>query len=350
MKTMNRDKTDILLLFGGQSAEHPISIRSARAVISNLDRDRYRIELVYIHRNGHWSRLSGPDFTEAELETLPAQAPAPWGPHRSTPVFPFQDLSPDIVFPILHGPNGEDGRLQGYLQMLGIPFVGCTSVGSMLAMDKGLSKGMSQLAGIPVVGYQVFNRGEENMAAAVNRAFTYPVFVKPCNLGSSVGISRVDRPEALDSALSLALEHDERIIVEQGIPVREIELSVLGRYPDIRVSAPGELMPHNAFYDFNDKYVDGQTTFSLPAPLTPDQTQEAQNLAREAYRIHQLDGFARVDLFLHKETGRFYLNEINTIPGFTEISMFPKLWQLEGISFPVLLDTLIQLGFETTGS
>jgi len=326
----------LLIIFGGRSDEHPISIRSAQSILNNLSRESYDITLLYIHRCGEWSILPKLSIEESELNLAKRY-------HIKCP-FPFNDLSPDIVFPVLHGPNGEDGRLQGYLQMLNIPFVGCSAVGSILAMDKGLSKVISQQAGLPTVHYQVFSHGEDHIEKQIDHTFSYPVFIKPCNLGSSVGISRVESYSKLTEAIGLAFQHDKRIIVEQGIPIREIELSVMGRYPDIRVSQPGELIPHNAFYDYDDKYVGGLTTFSLPAELSPSQREQAQALARKAYVVHQLDGFARVDLFLHKENHTFYLNEINTIPGFTEISMFPKLWQLEGLTFPMLLDNLVNMG------
>jgi len=327
---------NLLVIFGGQSDEHPVSIRSAQAVVGNLSRKRYHIRLLYIHRNGEWSILPGLSIEAEQLGTLER--------HSAREPFPLHILKPDIVFPVLHGPNGEDGRIQGWLQMLGIPIVGCTAVGSMLAMDKGVSKTISMQAGLPVVGNRVFNWGETDISKQITGQFSFPVFIKPCNLGSSVGISKVEAESDLPRAIETAFRHDKRIIVEQGIPVREIELSVMGRWPDIRVSQPGELIPHNDFYDYNDKYVDGKTGFSLPAHLSPDQWEEARSLARKAYAVHQLDGFARADLFLHKESGRFFFNEINTIPGFTEISMFPKLWQLEGLSFSDLLDTLVDMG------
>lgn len=340
----------VLLMFGGKSDEHPISIRSAKAILSHLSPKKYQVNLLYIHRNGDWSLLPDSAIDESRLTQQKALAPLPWNRHKTKPPFPFQGITPDIVFPVLHGPNGEDGRLQGFLQMQGIPFVGSSAVGSLLSMDKGLSKTLCEQAGLPIVPYRVFSKGEQAIAPLVLQKFSFPVFVKPCNLGSSVGISRVDAPSDLDAAITLAFDHDHRIIVEQGIPVREIEISVLGRFPEIRVSQPGELVPHNRFYDYNDKYLDGKTSFSLPADLNPSQVEEARDLARRAYTLHQIDGYARVDLFLHKESGRFYLNEINTIPGFTEISMFPKLWQLEGLTFPALLDILIELGFGSSGS
>lgn len=340
----------VLLLFGGQSAEHAVSIRSAQAILNNLSRDRYRISLAYIHLSGNWSFVPGQTIDEAKLAQLEPQAPLPWGRHQDRNALPLQTIRPDIVFPVLHGPNGEDGRLQGFLQMLGIPFVGCSAVGSMLAMDKGLSKSISQLAGLPIVDYMVFARGQAGIEMQILEQFSFPIFIKPCNMGSSVGISRVESAAELPKAIELAFSHDERLIAEQGIPVREIELSVMGRFPDIRVSQPGELIPHNEFYDYNDKYIDGLTDFALPARLTPELSAQARDLAARAYALHLLDGYARVDLFLHKENGQLYFNEINTIPGFTEISMFPKLWQLEDLPFSTLLDKLVDMALSRPAS
>lgn len=335
-----KNPINLLVIFGGRSDEHPVSIRSAQAVVGNLSESRYRIRLLYIHRNGDWSILPGSSLEETQLDSLHR--------HSAREPFPLHSLEPDLVFPVLHGPNGEDGRLQGWLQMLGVPLVGCTAVGSMLAMDKGLSKSISQLAGLPVVDYLVFHQGQDGIETQILERFSFPIFIKPCNMGSSVGISRVESAEELPKAIELAFRHDQRLIAEQGIPVREIELSVMGCYPDIRVSQPGELIPHNRFYDYNDKYIDGLTTFSLPARLTAEQCTQARDLAARAYALHLLDGYARVDLFLHQESGRFYFNEINTIPGFTEISMFPKLWELDGLSFSQLLDTLAEMALTRT--
>ena len=341
---MTQQKIDLLLVFGGQSEEHAISLRSAQAVLNNLSEDRYTVSLLYIHRNGAWSILPKGEIDEQSLGALAPRAPLPWGKHKGHKAFPFGELAPDIVFPILHGPNGEDGRLQGFLQMMGIPLVGCSAPGSLLSMDKGLSKAISREAGLKVARHRVFQKGDSGIIEQIFATLPFPLFVKPCNLGSSVGISRVDNTRDLPKALELAFSLDRRIIVEEGLPVREIELSVMGRSPNIWVSQPGELIPHNLFYDYNDKYIEGKTQFALPADLTQTQRDEAREMARKAYSLHQLDGFARVDLFLHKESGNFYFNEINTIPGFTEISMFPKLWQLEGITFPDLIDRLVDIG------
>ncbi|MBN1196388.1 MAG: D-alanine--D-alanine ligase, partial [Candidatus Aminicenantes bacterium] len=250
----------------------------------------------------------------------------------------------DICFPVLHGPNGEDGRVPALLELEGIPFVGAGSMGSALAMDKGTAKTLFRAAGIDTPDFLVFARNHiEEIHRNVTKHLAWPVFVKPCNLGSSVGITKVKNAADLAEAVDLAFRHDSRIIVEQGIQGREIEVAVMGN-DSLEVSPPGELTPYNEFYDYADKYLDGKTSFTIPAALPPDTTKQIRDLAARAFRCLNLFGLSRVDFFLEEPGGRILVNEINTMPGFTEISMFPKLFLLEGYSFQSLITRLIDYG------
>ncbi len=334
-------KTSIALLFGGKSAEHAISLRSAAAIYHHLDRDRFEPVLVYINRAGDWCLTRNDSFREAEYAGEPYASFLPWQGREA-----IAALDADIYFPVLHGPNGEDGRVQGLLEMAGKPFVGAGSFASALAMDKAVAKMLFARDGLAVADFLVFTRPDPQTACAlVEERLQYPVFVKPCSLGSSVGIRKVTSADQLPAALELAFSYDNKVLVEKAIRMREIEVSVMGN-EELLVSPPGELIPSREFYDYEDKYVLNQTRFEIPVRLGRELEETVRHTALRAYRSLFLNGMARVDLFLESGTQAVLVNEINTIPGFTEISMFPKLWQVQGISFTDLLSRLVDYGFE----
>jgi D-alanine-D-alanine ligase len=338
-------KIGVGLIFGGRSAEHEISLISAAAVHKNLDPAKFTVRCLYITRQGLWKAVEAPSSDIQTLEAGPAFSFLPWQAGTRAEA-PFAD----IYFPVLHGPFGEDGTIQGLFEMAGVPYVGAGVTGSALGMDKALAKSVLRDHGLPVVPYEAVREREwMNAPAAVlrrlRRSLPLPLFVKPANLGSSVGITKVTDRTALPAALATAFRYDATALVEKGIAGRELELSVIGNDAP-EASLPGEVIPFREFYDYADKYIDGRTRFAIPAALPPSTTARVRALGVDAYRALAASGMARVDFFLEKGTRRVYINEINTIPGFTEISMFPKLWAVSGLPFPRLLERLIALGFE----
>lgn len=263
------------------------------------------------------------------------------------------DIDADIYFPVLHGPCGEDGTIQGLFEMADVPYVGATVLSSALGMDKAVAKTLFKINGLPVVKHLIlfesdWQRQRNKILSKIHREFSMPFFVKPANLGSSVGITKVKTQTQSESALEEAFQYDRKILVEEGIQGKELECSVLGN-ENPRASLPGELIPFREFYDYKDKYVEGKTSFVIPAKIPSSVAEEIQRLSLEAFKAIDCSGMARVDFLMDEETGRIFLNEINTIPGFTEISMYPKLWQVSGLPFPKLLDTLVKLGLERHG-
>jgi D-alanine-D-alanine ligase len=335
----------VAILFGGRSAEHEVSIRSASAVFRNLDRRKYRIAPIFINKRGRWKRVASPLLPPADLRRGPFAGFLPWA---GTP--PAPPLKADIYFPVLHGPYGEDGTIQGLLEMADVPYVGPAVLGSAAGMDKAVMKVLLESHGVPVVRYKILRETEwlknpDKILSMLRREFRLPVFVKPANLGSSVGISKVKIEENLPAALELAFLYDRKILVEEGIRGRELECSILGNDAPV-ASLPGEVVPYREFYDYNDKYIDGKTTFHIPALLPAAVVKAIRTLAIKAFTACECEGLSRIDFFLEEGSGRLYVNEINTIPGFTEISMYPKLWEVSGLPFPRLLDRLLELGFE----
>ncbi len=338
-------KTTVALLFGGRSAEHDISVLSARAIFRNLDRRKFRPISIYIDRDGRWRRVASPLFAADKLARRPAAGFLPWAGRPLAR--PFQA---DIYFPVLHGPYGEDGTIQGLLEMADVPFVGAGVLGSAAGMDKAVMKILFEARGVPVVPYRVVHETEWRKAPGsvltrLRRAFSPPIFVKPANMGSSVGITKVRRSAEARAALELAFRYDRKVIVEAGIRGRELECSVLGNDRPA-ASLPAEIVPFRDFYDYEEKYLDGQTVFHIPAKLPAAVLAAVRKTAVAAFSACGCEGLARVDFFLEATTGRLYVNEINTIPGFTEISMYPKLWEASGLPFPRLVERLIDLGFE----
>jgi len=345
-------KQKVGILFGGMSAEHEVSIESAKALYSNLDKNKFSPLLLYINKKGKWCHfqektlLRAKSYRESisfqrEVESAyPFYSFAPW----DNPESPSIDC--DIFFPVLHGPNGEDGKIQALLEISNKPFVGANSFSSALAMDKVISKILFQKAGLNTPNFQYFTENNyHQIRKTIHQKFSFPFFVKPCSLGSSIGISKVKNEQELKPALDSAFQNDSKILVEKAIKAREIEISVMGNR-EIKVSSPGELIPNNEFYNYADKYLENKTTFIIPAKLDPEIETKIKNMAEQAYLALFLNGMSRIDFLLENKTNQVYLNEINTIPGFTEISMFPKLWEIEGISFSDLITRLIEYGFE----
>jgi D-alanine-D-alanine ligase len=332
------------VIFGGRSGEHEVSLRSAESIMRSLDPARYDVVPLGITPEGHWL---APASSTALLPAGKAiEAVLKEGKPMTLAPEPRAEGVVDVFFPIVHGTYGEDGTLQGLLELAGVPYVGAGVLGSAVGMDKDVMKRLLREAGLPVGDYWVTRaRDVESFAKEFSAALPYPVFVKPANLGSSVGITKVHNAGELAAGLALAAQFDRKIVVEKGIDAREIELSVLGN-DELRASIPGEIVPAREFYDYQAKYIDDDSRLLIPAPLTDEQVREAQDLAIRSFRALECSGMARVDLFLERPTGRFLVNEINTLPGFTSISMYPKLWEASGLPYSSLLDRLIELALE----
>ncbi len=342
-------KLRVGVLFGGRSGEHEVSLLSARTVIQGFHRARYQVTPIGITLNGEWRALL--DEKNASLEAILDR-----GQPVILPPYPVRDRSfpdlprLDVIFPVLHGTFGEDGTVQGLLDLTGIPYVGAGVLASAAGMDKDIMKRLYRDAGLPVVPWELVKAGEWQAGPArvirrILQHLQYPIFVKPANLGSSVGISKVQRRAELAPAIDLALRYDRRIVVEQGIDAREFECGVLGN-DEARASVPGEVISGREFYDYAAKYLEEGSRTVIPAPLKPQQTRTLQKLALEAFHAIDCAGMARVDFFMDRASGAFYVNEINTIPGFTAISMYPKMWEASGLPLSALLDQLIALAIE----
>ena len=368
-------KIRIGVIFGGRSGEHEISLISAESVMRALNKDKYDVLPIGITKEGRWlsggdplAQLKAASHTPQELTggSPKSEVPGPksgvptrdlvlgtWNLELGTPSLkprsPLADV--DVVFPVLHGPYGEDGTVQGLLELANLPYVGAEVTASALGMDKALQKTIFRQKGIPVVDFLVVKRREwerepEAVLARVEAAPGYPCFAKPVNLGSSVGITKAHNGEELRTALDIAARYDRRILVEQSAEdCREIEVSVLGNDDPI-ASIPGEIVPHREFYDYIAKYVDDDTELKIPANLPPPVTERVRELGVQAFLAIDCAGMARVDLFVARDFSRIYVNELNTIPGFTAISMYPQLWEASGLPYPELLDRLIELALE----
>ena len=311
-------KLSVAVLYGGRSGEHEVSIRSAESIMNALDPERYKIIQYFISKEGIW---------------------------RPRPIVPEPGRNPeiDVVFPVLHGTFGEDGTMQGLLELAELAYVGPGVLASAAAMDKEMTKRLCREAGLPVVEYVMVNGPPE--LEQIEKSFPYPMFVKPANLGSSVGISKAKNREELKAAIENAAQYDRKVIVERTIVGQELECSVLGN-EDPKASIPCEILPSRDFYDYDDKYILNKTEFLLPPNLTDEQIAELQRTAIGCYRALGCEGMSRVDFLLEHSTGKLYINEINTIPGFTSISMYPKMWERCGLPYGKLLDRLIELALE----
>lgn len=339
----------IAVLYGGRSGEHEISIRSAGSIFSELKKT-HQVYPIFIDKQGCWWRVNAQDELPTAANASKDRIFIYPGISEPTLHTASAQLKIDIAFPVLHGTHGEDGIIQGLLESAGIPYVGANVAASAAGMDKVIMKALFAQSGLPVGPYVWLSRNHwkknpESCIRSVEDAFPYPVFVKPANLGSSVGINKAHNAAELKIAFEDAARYDLKLLVERGLNVREIECSVLGN-EEPRASLPGEIVPKREFYDYVAKYIEDSTELHVPAKLDPPQIREVQKLAIGAFQAIGCSGMARVDLFLEKETGRFLVNEINTIPGFTSISMYPKLWEATGLSFGALLDELLQFGLQ----
>jgi D-alanine-D-alanine ligase len=358
-------KQRIGLIFGGRSGEHEVSLASANSVMANLDREKYEIVPIGITRDGGWLLGTEPatliagerDVSDDISSTEATTAVTLTGDPRMRRLIPLEggeDLENngalDVIFPVLHGPYGEDGALQGLLEMANVPYVGCGVLGSALGMDKEKMKMIFQAIGLPSVDYLVYRRNEwerspARIMDAIEQRLGYPCFVKPVNLGSSVGISKAHNRTELEHGINIAAEYDHKIIIERGINCRELECAVVGNDEPL-ASVVGEVIPSNEFYDYHAKYIDDKSQVIIPASIPQATAEEVRRQAVTAFQALDLSGLARVDFFLEKESGRVYINEVNTLPGFTQISMFPKLWEASGVPYAQLLDRLIELAIE----
>jgi D-alanine-D-alanine ligase len=383
------EKLRVGILFGGRSGEHEVSLLSAASVLNAIDKEKYEVVPIGITKDGRWltaehaeNLLQGKIMLEprnlraGDPETTPSAAVLARGEavvvppepvHRQTGLVPFQTdaammrrasdraINVDVIFPVLHGTFGEDGTIQGLLELADIPYVGAGVLGSAAGMDKDIMKSLFIAAGIPIVKHVTILRSAwENDPKRVQKVMesklTYPVFVKPANLGSSVGISKAHNRKELGPAIEEAAKFDRKIVIEQGVggkkeKAREIECSVLGN-DDPVASVPGEIVPGKEFYDYTAKYVDEGSRLIIPAKLTRAETKKVQDMAVAAFKAVDCSGLARVDFLMDPKTQKIYLNEINTMPGFTSISMYPKLWAASGLDYADLIDRLIQLGIE----
>jgi len=370
-------KLRVGVIFGGQSGEHEVSLVSARSVMAALDPDKYVVVPIGITHAGRWltagdplallaaggakaeakvTRWQGDEVTSHGVTVSPChpvtvseieRAECELVPGATGRRFPALD----VIFPVLHGPFGEDGTIQGLLDLAGVPYVGCGVLASAVGMDKIASKAVFAAAGLPQARYLAFIRREwernpAEVIARIEAALTYPVFVKPANLGSSIGIAKARDAGELAAALTDAARYDRRLLVEEGVPnAREIECAVLGN-DDPRASVPGEVVPSNEFYDYAAKYIDGKSALLIPAPLPAALAAQVREMAVRAYKALDASGLARVDFLLNGATDELFINEANTMPGFTAISMYPKLWEATGLSYAELCDRLIELAVE----
>jgi len=383
------NKLRVGILFGGRSGEHEVSLLSAASVLNAIDKDKYEVVPIGITKEGRWLtaddaenllqgrlvieprhlRAGDPELTQpaAVLARGEAVIVPPEPIHRQSGLFPFQTevtltrratdraINVDVIFPVLHGTFGEDGTIQGLLELADIAYVGAGVLGSAAGMDKDVMKSLFIAAGIPIVKHvtilrSAWEKEPKKVQKVVESKLRYPVFVKPANLGSSVGISKAHNRKELGPAIEEAARFDRKIVIEQGVggkknKAREIECSVLGN-DEPTASIPGEIVPVKEFYDYNAKYLDEGSELIIPAKLTKSETQKVQELAVRSFKAVDGSGLARVDFLMDPQTRKIYLNEINTMPGFTSISMYPKLWAASGLEYPDLIDKLVQLGLE----
>ena len=366
------------VLYGGRSGEHEVSLASAAAVFANLDKKRYEPVPIRIDKDGRWALADRPPTAVSAAEVieqsrLDAARPLRSGREAHFVARPGEEtilaidrtaakgddmgraivtgLNLDVIFPVLHGPYGEDGTIQGLLELANVPYVGAGVLASAVGMDKAMMKVVFAAAGLPVCPYRVFlrhvwERRRQNIVRELEAALGYPMFVKPANLGSSVGISKAKDSAGLSTGIDLAASFDRKIVVEAAVPsAREIECAVLGN-DEPEASVPGEVIPSREFYDYEAKYLDEASQTIIPADLPESTAAEIRRLAIAAFRAIDGAGMARVDFLLARQSGRIFLNEVNTIPGFTTISMYSKMWAASGVEYPVLLDRLISLALE----
>ncbi len=355
-----RNKIRVGVIFGGRSGEHEVSLMSAQSVMAAIDREKYEVIPVGITRQGRWLVGDAMSALTAGSEAMARPATLLPDPHQAAlmeihelngaPAALLPEAALDVVIPVLHGPFGEDGTVQGLLELAGIPYVGAGVVGSAVGMDKAIFKQVMVANQIPVLPWQLVRRSEweadrEGVISRLETALSYPMFTKPANLGSSVGISKCRDRQGLAAGLDEAAGYDRRIVVEQGVNARELEVSVLGN-DDPVASIVGEIRPRREFYDYVAKYISDDSELIIPAVLEPEMERAVRDLAVRAYLAIDCAGLGRVDMILDRDSNRVYLNEINTMPGFTRISMYPKLWEASGLNYSELLDRLIELALD----
>ncbi|MBA7498244.1 D-alanine--D-alanine ligase [subsurface metagenome] len=349
------------LIFGGKSGEHEVSFCSAFSIIKAIDKDKYTVVPIGITKEGRWISPQDSELAlqsgkiEGKSTVILLNDPSGRTLVRIDNNQRFDKSSAlerlDVIFPVLHGPYGEDGTVQGLLELADIPYVGAGVAASAISMDKDLMKTIFQQKGLPILKWMTIKRKEwqkdkEKILSLIQNGFEYPLFVKPTNLGSSVGITKVHKKEELEKAIDLASSYDRKILIEEGLEeVREIECGVLGN-DEPQVSVVGEVRPAGEFYDYDSKYIDKKTQLIVPADLPDGVSRKVQEIALRAFKAVDAAGMARVDFFVSKKENKIYLSEINTIPGFTSVSMYPRLWEASGVSYPDLIDQLIQLALE----
>lgn len=351
------EKIKVGIIFGGESAEHEISLMSASSIIKVIDKEKFNILKIGITKEGKWHLYFGEVENIENGEWIEKSVPAFISPDPGRKFLitlenGIETRYPvDVFFPVLHGPRGEDGTIQSIFELMNVPYVSCGVTSSALCMDKVFTKKILKHEGLPVADFKVYYKKDlplklHTIVREVEEALGFPCFVKPANLGSSIGITKAYNSDQLKDALFLAGEYDTKIIVEKFIPAREIEVSVLGNEDPV-ASLPGEIIPSNEFYDYTAKYFDGgKSKLLIPAPLAKEETEKVMSLAVKAFKALDCSGMARVDFLYSKLDGIFYINELNTIPGFTKISMYPKLWEISGIPYKELIERLIELAFE----
>ncbi len=349
-------KTRVAVVFGGRSGEHEVSVVSAKNIIEAMDKNKYEIIPIGITKDGKWltgekaiEQFQNNDYSGLEEVTLNTKSGSKELINLKSDGT-YEKLEVDIFFPALHGPFGEDGTIQGLFEMANVPYTGCGVLASSVGMDKLTTKALLDEAGIPVIPYLGFNKHawDQNADEVVHRVLTeleLPVFIKPSNMGSSVGVSKVKKKDELKKAIEFALEFDHRILVEKALNIRELECSILGN-DEPKASRVGEVIVGGEFYDYKDKYVDGKSTTKVPADINPQLEKTIQAQCIKAYKLIDGAGLSRCDTFLDKATGEIYINEINTFPGFTSISMYPKMFEASGIKYADLIDEIIKFGFE----
>ena len=357
----SEEKLCVVVLFGGMSSEHEVSCVSAGTFVDNLDPSRYEVLTVGITKEGRWlcTEASSAQMADGSWEELPGNMPCVISPDRAdhgmilfAPSGQVEKLHVDVVIPALHGLWGEDGTVQGLLELAGIPYVGCGVLASAACMDKGVANALFEANDIPHTKWLAANRWQiesdlEGVCAGVEAKLGWPVFVKPANAGSSVGISKVSNREELKKAIALALENDRKVVFEAFVDGQEVECAVIGSDPAV-ATRPGEILAGAEFYTYDDKYKNGVSQTVIPAHLPEEKLDEVKTYAAMAYTALGCEGLARCDFFVEKGTGRVMINEINTFPGFTSISMYPKLMEHEGLPVPALIDRLIELALERT--
>ncbi|HJV31012.1 MAG TPA: D-alanine--D-alanine ligase [Bacillales bacterium] len=342
-------KTKLGLLYGGKSAEHKVSLQTALAVIKALDLEKFEIHPIYITVEGQW--IKGPQILEPveHVKALEFSSADQSSPLSFAPTLFEADSPLDVIFPLLHGPNGEDGTVQGLLELLNLPYVGNGVLASAAGMDKVIMKNVFAQAGLVQVNYVAFIRSEwekekEEIYNKVETELGYPCFVKPANLGSSVGISKCKNRDELEKAFVEAFQFDRKVIIEEGVVAREIEVAILGN-DEPQCSVAGEILPKKDFYDYTAKYEDNNTGLIIPAEITNEEYELIKDMALKAFKALDCSGLVRADFFLTKD-GKALINEVNTMPGFTPVSMFPLLWKHTGIEYPKLIERLVELAKE----